>query len=162
VAVVDIASVFGGHALVSEGGLALIGNPLQEKLGVQDSPDLDYRDFLRWGEDANAEWVRIYVNRSRRDIYDWMTALGVQFDDLRLVTGNSAARFHTNPRRGYGVVEPLYRECLKTGRVAFHWSTRITRLAQQADQITGVEGQSERMGAAFQLPLRPSCSPSGG
>ncbi len=29
VAVVDIASVFGGHAVVSEGGLALIGTPLQ-------------------------------------------------------------------------------------------------------------------------------------
>jgi len=151
VAVVDIASVFGGHAVVSEGGLALIGTPLQEKLGVHDSPGLAYRDFLRWGEDANAEWVRIYVDRSKRDIYDWMSALGVQFDDLRLVTGNSAARFHTNPRRGYGLVEPVYRECLKTGNVAFHWNTRITRLAQQADRITGVEGRNERTGAAFQL-----------
>src|ERR1041385_74501 len=100
VTVVDIASVFGGHAVVSEGGLALVGTPLQEKLGVHDSPDLAYGDFLRWGEDPNTEWVRIYVDRSRRDTYDWMVELGVHFDGLRIPSGNSAARFHTNPRRG--------------------------------------------------------------
>ena len=151
VAVVDIASVFGGHAVVSEGGLSLIGTPLQEKLGVHDSPDLAYGDFIRWGEDANAEWVRMYVDRSRRDIHDWMTALGVQFDRLTLVPGNSVARFHANPRRGYGLVEPVYRECLKTGNVAFHWNTRITRLTQEGNRITGVEGLNERTGAAFHL-----------
>src|SRR3954468_15511493 len=53
VVVVDIASVFGGHAIVSEGGLSLIGTPLQEKLGVRDSPELAYEDFL---EDPNMEW----------------------------------------------------------------------------------------------------------
>jgi len=162
VAVVDIASVFGGHAVVSEGGLALVGTPLQEKLGAHDSPDLAYRDFLRWGEDPNAEWVRIYVDRSRRDIYDWMAALGVQFDGLRLAPGNSAARFHTNPRRGYGLVEPVYRECLKTGKVAFHWNTRITGLAQQASRVTGVEGVNERTGAAFRLSGKAVVIATGG
>ena len=29
--VIDVASVFGGHAVVSEGGLALAGTPVQEK-----------------------------------------------------------------------------------------------------------------------------------
>src|ERR1043166_7203430 len=96
VTVVDIASVFGGHAIVSEGGLALIATPLQARLGVMDSPDLAYQDFLRWGKDPNAEWVRIYVDRSRRDIYEWMSELGVQFVGLRLVAGNSVARFHEN------------------------------------------------------------------
>lgn len=76
VTVVDLSSVFGGHAVVSEGGLSLVGTPLQERLGVQDSPDIASQDILRWGDDANAVWVRIYVERSRRDVFDWMTALG--------------------------------------------------------------------------------------
>jgi predicted oxidoreductase len=149
--VIDVASVFGGHAVVSEGGLALVGTPLQEKLGVKDSPGLAYDDILRWGGDANTEWARIYVDRSRRDIYAWMTDLGVSFDGLILVAGNSAARFHTNPRRGYGLVEPVYRECLRSGRVRFHWNTRITRLTREAGRITGVEGANERTGAPFHL-----------
>src|SRR5436189_4286697 len=162
VVVVDIASVFGGHAIVSEGGLSLIGTPLQEKLGVRDSPELAYADFLRWGEDPNIEWVRIYVERSRRDIYDWMSTLGVQFSDIRLVPGNSVARFHENPRRGFGLVEPVYRECLKTGRVAFRWNTRITHLARQGDRITGVEGLNERTGAEFRVSAKAVVIATGG
>ena len=149
--VIDVASVFGGHAVVSEGGLALAGTPVQEKLGVKDSPDLAFEDILRWGGDANTDWARIYADRSRRDVYDWMTDLGVSFDGLLLLPGNSVARFHTNPRRGYGLVEPIYRECLRSGRVHFHWNTRIMRLMREADRITGVEGANERTGAPFHL-----------
>lgn len=162
VAVVDIASVFGGHAIVSEGGLSLVGTPLQAALGSKDSPELAYQDFLKWGEDANAAWVRIYVDRSRRDIYDWMTDLGVRFERLLLFPGNSTARFHTNPRRGYGLVEPVYRECLKSGRVTFHWNTRITRLIQKAGRVTGVEGLNERTGAAFRLSGKAVVIATGG
>jgi predicted oxidoreductase len=162
VAVVDIASVFGGHAVVSEGGLSLIGTPLQEKLGQKDSPDLAYQDFLRWGEDPNTAWVRMYVDRSRRDIYDWMSGLGVQFDALTLIPGNSVARFHRNPRRGYGLVEPVYRECLKTGKIVFHWNTRITGLLRQEDRINGVEGLNERTGAPFRLSGKAVVIATGG
>jgi succinate dehydrogenase/fumarate reductase flavoprotein subunit len=49
VAVVDVASVFGGHAVVSEGGLALAGTPLQQRLGVTDAADLAYQDIIRLG-----------------------------------------------------------------------------------------------------------------
>ena len=77
VAVVDIASVFGGHAVVSEGGLSLVDTPLQHRLGVKDSPDLAYHDVTHWGEDANSAWVRLYVDRSRHDIFDWLVDLGV-------------------------------------------------------------------------------------
>src|SRR3954447_329095 len=43
VAVVDVASIFGGHAVMSEGGLALVDTPLQAKLGAKDSADLAYQ-----------------------------------------------------------------------------------------------------------------------
>jgi succinate dehydrogenase/fumarate reductase flavoprotein subunit len=78
VAVVDVASVFGGHAVVSEGGLALAGTPLQQRLGVKDSADLAYQDAMRLGGDSNSAWARLYFDRSRREIYDWMTELGVR------------------------------------------------------------------------------------
>lgn len=162
VAVVDLASVFGGHAVVSEGGLALVGTPLQEKLGSRDSPDLAYQDFLRFGEDANAAWVRLYVDRSRKDIYDWMVALGVQFDGLSRAPGNSAARFHVNPRRGFGLVEPVYRECQKSGKVTFHWNVRVTRLTQQGGQVNGIEGLHERTGAPFRLSAKAVVLATGG
>jgi predicted oxidoreductase len=162
VAIVDVASVFGGHAVVSEGGLALAGTPLQQRLGVKDSTDLAYRDIMRLGGDSNSTWARLYVDRSRRDIYDWMTELGVTFDGLIQIHGNSAARFHTNPRRGYGLVEPIYRECLKSGRVQFHWNVRITQLTREGPRVTSVEGVNERTGAAFHMPAKAIVIATGG
>ena len=151
VAVVDVASVFGGHAVMSEGGLALVDTPLQSKLGVKDSAEIAYQDFVRLGEDVNEPWVRMYVKRSRPDIYDWMTEMGVHFDQVLSPPGNSAARFHLNPRRGYGLVEPIYRECLRSGRVTFHWNIRVTHLVQESDRVTGISGVNERTGTPFQL-----------
>ncbi len=162
VAVVDVASVFGGHAVVSEGGLALAGTPLQQRLGVTDSADLAYEDIIRLGGDSNSAWARLYADRSRHDIYDWMTGLGVSFDGLMLVSGNSAARFHTNPRRGYGLVEPIYRECLKSGRVQFHWNIRITQLTREGPRVTSVEGVNERTGAAFHMSAKAIVIATGG
>jgi flavocytochrome c len=163
VAVVDLASVFGGHAVVSEGGLALIGTPLQAKLGARDSPDLAYDDFVRWGKDANNKaWVRTYVDRSRSDIYEWLTALGVKFDNLSLLPGNSVARFHSNPRRGFGIVEPIYRACLATGLVQFHWNTRIAKLLLKESRVAGVEGVNERTGARFHISAKSVVIATGG
>ena len=162
VTVVDIASVWGGHAVVSEGGLNMTGTPLQAKLGAKDSPELAYQDFLRWGEDANAEWVKIYVNRSRPDIHDWLAGMGVEFSGLRLLAGNSVARFHDNPRRGYGIVEPIYRRCLETGRVSFVWNTRITELLRRGARVTGVAGVNERTGEAWQLEAKAVVVATGG
>ncbi|MFN0083775.1 MAG: FAD-dependent oxidoreductase [Blastocatellia bacterium] len=69
VVVVDMASVFGGHAVMSEGELSIIDTPLQESRNIRDSPYLAYQDFMEWGEDANAAWMRYYVQHSRREIY---------------------------------------------------------------------------------------------
>ena len=72
---------------------------------------------------------------------------------------NSVPRFHVNPQRGYGLVEPVYRACLKMGKVAFHWNTRITALTQRSGRVAGVEGRNERTGAAFALTGAASYSP---
>jgi len=162
VTVVDLASVWGGHAVASEGGLSLIGTPLQEKQGVRDSPELAYQDFIRWGEDANVEWVKLYVNRSRPDIHDWLTGMGVQFSGIRLLPGNSAARFHDNSRRGFGIVEPIYRECLKTGRVTFVWNTRVKELLRSGGRVNGIAGVNERTGKAFRLSGKAVVIATGG
>ena len=151
VTVVDLASVFGGHAVVSEGGLSFPGTPLQASLGVLDSPDRMYADILRMGEDADEGWARLYVDRSIPEIHDWLTSLGVRFDGLLKPAGNSVARFHKNPKRGFGVVEPVYRACLRSGRVRFVWNTRITRLLVEGGRVVGVEGRNERTGARVEI-----------
>lgn len=46
VTVLDMWSVFGGHAVMSEGGVTMVDTPVQRAQGIVDSPDIAYRDFL--------------------------------------------------------------------------------------------------------------------
>ena len=82
VVVVDMSSVYGGHAVMSQGGVSVVATPVQQAAGEKDSPDLAYKDFIDWGEGANREWVRYYVDHSREQIYDWLIELGVQFSGV--------------------------------------------------------------------------------
>ena len=49
VAVVEMGSVFGGHAVVSEGGLSFAGTPLQRRLGIDDAPETMFADIVKLG-----------------------------------------------------------------------------------------------------------------
>src|SRR5262249_23048010 len=42
VTVVDMSSVFGGHAVMSQGAVSIVATPDQEKAGIKDSPDLAF------------------------------------------------------------------------------------------------------------------------
>lgn len=138
VTVVDMSSVFGGHAVMSQGGVSVVDTPIQREAGWHDSPALAERDFLVWGEDADPEWVKYYVRHSRHDIYDWLTNLGVRFEGVLPAPGNSVDRFHQPAGRGIGLVTPLYRECLKHSSIRFLWNVQATGLLQHENRVTGV------------------------
>ena len=74
VIVIDMNSVFGGHAIQS-GGVAVVASPMQEALGYHDSPELAYHDWSAWSQDPNEEWIRYYVSHSRVEIYDFLGAM---------------------------------------------------------------------------------------
>jgi uncharacterized protein len=78
VTVGEMSSVFGGHAVMSQGSVSIVATPAQERVGIEDSAELAFQDFHRWGEDPATDWVRYYVDNSRRDIYDWLDELGVR------------------------------------------------------------------------------------
>jgi flavocytochrome c len=146
VLVIDMASVFGGHAVMSGADVAIVDTPLQHARNVKDSADLAYEDFIHWGEDNNREWVRYYVEHSREDIYDWLTALGVTFDGLRPYPGNSVPRAHMTQGLGLGLVGPVYRACLENPNIRFQWNMEVVRLILKDGHIAGVRARSTRSG----------------
>jgi predicted oxidoreductase len=46
----DTPERLGGLALWAFGGMALVGTPLQARMGIPDTPELALRDWLRFGE----------------------------------------------------------------------------------------------------------------
>ncbi|MEZ5355240.1 MAG: FAD-dependent oxidoreductase [Bryobacteraceae bacterium] len=152
VTVIEQNSVPGGHAVISSGGLSLIGTPLQERLKIVDTPEIAFRDFMSWGEDAKEEWVRYYVRNSKTEIHDWMTALGTEFLFASVNgAGNSVARFHSPRGQGLGLVIPVYREILRQGGVTFLLNHRVTALQVRDGRVTGVEASNLRTGKATKL-----------
>jgi len=128
VLVVDMSTVGGGHAIVSNGAVSLVNTPFQRQRGISDSEELARKDFLERGEDADADWVELYVRDSKRSIYDWLTALGVTFDNLGQPPGNSVPRLHFTHGKGWGLVGPLYRECLRYPNIRFVWASKVEKL----------------------------------
>jgi predicted oxidoreductase len=162
VTVIEMASVFGGHAVMSEGDVTIIDTPFQRERGVRDAPDLAYEDFIEWGEDTNTEWVRYYVDHSRADIYDWLTAMGVVFEGLRLYPGNAVPRAHITRGRGLGLVTPLYRACLENPDITFVWNTKVVELLIGHGRVTGLEAQNLRQGTVRDFRARAIVLATGG
>ncbi len=162
VTVVDMASVFGGHAVMATGDLCLVGTPFQQSRGVKDSADLAYKDFMTWGEDPNPQWVRNYVDHSRDQIYDWLISMGVTFDTLVLPPGNSVPRTHRAQGRGIGLVSPIFKEAAKRPNVSFRWNTRLDRLVIENGRVVGVAMTNLRTKAASELRARVIVLATGG
>ena len=120
--------------------------PVQEQAGLHDSPDLAFRDFMTWGEDADVEWVRYYVDHSRQDIYDWLITLGIRFEGVLTAPGNSVDRFHHPVGRGIGLITPIYRECLKFENIHFVWNHQATKLLAEDGHVVGLELRQIRDG----------------
>lgn len=162
VTVVEMASVFGGHAVMAQGLLNIVATPYQKEHGVHDSPDLAYDDFVQWGEDPNPEWLRYYVDHSKEEIFDWLTGMGVVFEGLDRPPGNTVPRGHNVAGRGIAMVSPVYRECLETPTVSFLWNIRVDRLLRSRDRIVGVIGTDLRSGAQIELRAKIVILATGG
>lgn len=138
VTVVDMSSVFGGHAVMSQGGVSVIDTPLQREVGIEDNAEMAYGDFLKWGEDADPNWARYYVDHSRSEIYEWLTQLGVRFESVLTAPGNSVDRFHQPAGRGIALVTPIYEACLEEDSIRFVWNAQATKLLESDGQVTGI------------------------
>ena len=138
VTVIDMFSVFGGIGVMSHGGICLVDSPVQQSFGIKDNPERAYKDFMKWGEDGNTEWVRYYSNNSISEIYEWLTAMGVIFEDIWQLPGNSVPRFHNIQGRGLGLIGPIYRECIKNPNIRFIWNTEVKDLIIEDSRVVGV------------------------
>jgi uncharacterized protein len=138
VLVVDMSTVGGGHAILSNGAVSIIDTPLQKARKIVDSPALAEKDFLARGEDNDRRWVEAYVRDSQVWLYDWLAELGVSFDNLARPAGNSVPRLHLARGKGLGLIEPIYRACLRHPNIRFEWATMAEDLLVRNGRVTGV------------------------
>ncbi|MBI4444446.1 MAG: FAD-dependent oxidoreductase [Acidobacteria bacterium] len=166
VLVIDLWSVFGGHAIVSGGGVLLTGTPNQDRMGVVDTEEILTKDFFEWGKSPDPDWVRYYVKSNRKEIHDWLLRLGVSFNDpfydpIRL-PGNSRPRFHQAKGGGFGLVSPIYRAALAHPNVEFLFNTEGVELLISEGRIQGVRVRNARNGELSELKASAVILATGG
>ncbi len=147
----------GGLALSAFGGMALVGTPLQARLRIPDTPELAYRDWLRFGELADDDtwprrWARHYVERSRADVHDWLRDEGLRFmpavnwvERGRFGDGNSVPRYHIVWGTGQELVRRLLRalQAAEGGRLQRLHRLRVDALEHAAGVLCGAHAVHE-------------------
>lgn len=127
----------GGSSALSGGCLALAGTDLQKAQGVEDNPDLLYRDLVEVGQGVNdPALVRIYCD-AQLGTYDWLKQAGVRFSPvIETASGQSVPRVHTvDPA---DMVRALKAAAERTGLVAYRPETAVTGLTTDvADRVCG-------------------------
>lgn len=129
---------------------------------IVDSPALAEKDFLARGEDNDRRWVSAYVRDSKEWLYDWLTELGISFENLLRPAGNSVPRLHMTKGKGLGLVEPIYRACLEHSNIRFLWATVAEDLVVQKGRVTGVKVRDLRRGTRRDLNARHVIIATGG
>ncbi len=161
----DTPERLGGLALWAFGGMALVGTPLQARMKIADTPETALRDWLCFGElDASDEqplaWARHYVEHSRAQVYDWLTAEGLKFmpavnwvERGRHGEGNSLPRYHIVWGTSRHMTQRLIATLREAGgeRLSLLHRHRVTGLERQAGQIHGVTAIDEATGAQVRL-----------
>jgi predicted oxidoreductase len=149
----------GGQAFWSFGGLFLVDSAEQRRLGIRDSRELAWQDWLgaagfdRPEDEWPRRWAEAYVDFAAGEKRSWLHAQGMRFVPnvgwaerggyLATGHGNSVPRFHVTWGTGPGVLEPFVRrvgEARARGLVDLRFRHRVDRLVTDGGTVTGVSG----------------------
>ena len=151
----------GGQAWWSFGGLFLVDSPEQRRLGIKDSKELAWQDWLGaagfdreenedyWGK----KWAEAYIEFASGEKRAWLHSMGVRFFPivgwaerggyLAEGHGNSVPRFHITWGTGPGLVAPFERraqEHMRNGLIKYLPRHRVDQLISSNGTIVGVSG----------------------
>jgi predicted oxidoreductase len=167
-------SGLGGQAFWSFGGLFLVDSFEQRRMGIADSRELAWQDWLgsayfdRGVDDPAGEdywayrWAQAYVDFAAGEKRRWLHAMGVRLFPVVAWAerggyladghGNSVPRFHVTWGTGPAVLAPFERRVREaSGLVGFRFRHRVDELTVTAGAVDGVRG----------AVLEPSRAPRG-
>jgi predicted oxidoreductase len=154
-------SSLGGQAWWSFGGLFLVDSPEQRRMGIKDSKELAWQDWLGAAGFDRAEdedywgmqWAKAYVDFAAGEKRQWLYDMGVRFFPvvgwaerggyLADGHGNSVPRFHIVWGTGPGLVKPFaenVRKAIAAGVVDYRPRHRVNELITENGAVVGARG----------------------
>jgi flavocytochrome c len=159
--VLEQAAELGGTAAISGGGCCIVGTPLQKSHGIEDTPDLAFEDWVKWGGGAADEvWARYYLEHTLHDLYYWAESCGVKWVDMKFQEGNRVLRWHRPENNGLGLMTALIKTAQSLPNIAFMTSTSAEKLIAESHRVCGVA--AKRNGEAIDILSKAVVVATGG
>jgi flavocytochrome c len=147
VIVLEKEPTLGGAAVISGGGCCLVGTSLQEDSGIEDSVDLAFEDWIRWGGgSADEQWVRFYLENTRDGVFEWCKERGVNWVGVNKNEGNTVGRWHRPDGGGSGLWRALHATSLEKGITDWRTSTAAKELIIEGGKVVGVRAENTETG----------------
>ena len=144
-AVLEQADSCGGTAAISGGGCCIVGTPLQKAQGIEDTPDLAFEDWVKWGQGAADEvWARFYLEHTLHDLYHWAESCGAKWVDMKFQEGNRVFRWHRPDNNGLGLMTALIKTAESLPNIKILTSTTAGQLLIQDGRVCGVTATSSK------------------
>ncbi|MGB5629031.1 MAG: FAD-binding dehydrogenase [Woeseiaceae bacterium] len=156
----------GGLARTAFGGMALVGTPIQKRMGVRDTPELALSDWTSFADFADTDtwpkrWAEAYVEQSAERVYHWLHNKGMRFmpavnwvERGNYVPGNSVPRYHILWGTGLGLVERfvgLLAAHPHAGKLRYVFGCRVVDLVEEGGRIAGCRGVIETTGEEVEV-----------
>jgi flavocytochrome c len=137
--VLEQASECGGTAAISGGGCCIVGTPLQKSQGIEDTPDIAFEDWVKWGGGAADEvWARYYLEHTLHDLYHWAESCGAKWIDMKPQEGNRVLRWHRPDNSGLGLMTAFIKTAESLPNITSMSGTSAERLLTQDGRVCGV------------------------
>ncbi|MGZ8427585.1 MAG: FAD-dependent oxidoreductase [Candidatus Binatia bacterium] len=137
--VLEGAAECGGTAAISGGGCCIVGTPLQKSQGIDDTPDMAFEDWVKWGGgQADEIWARYYLEHSLHDLYHWAESCGVKWVDMKFQEGNRVLRWHRPDNNGLGLMTALIETAAWIPNITIMTSTKAGKLITKDGRVAGL------------------------
>ena len=144
-AVLEQADCCGGTAAISGGGCCIVGTPLQKAQGIEDTPDLAFGDWIKWGQGAADEvWARFYLEHTLHDLYHWAENCGAKWVDMKSQEGNRVLRWHRPDNNGLGLMTALIKTAESLSDITILTSTTAGQLLIEDGRVCGVTATNNK------------------
>ncbi len=143
--VLEQADSCGGTAAISGGGCCIVGTPLQKAQGIEDTPDLAFEDWVKWGQGAADEiWARFYLEHTLHDLYHWSESCGAKWVDMKFQEGNRVFRWHRPDNNGLGLMTAFIKTAESLPNIKILTSTSAGKLLTQNGRVCGVTATNNK------------------